>query len=419
MMDSSASVKYLFSNRAFVLFLISRFCNVIGVQILTVAVGWHVYQLTHDPLDLGYIGLAQFAPSFLLFIVAGYISDRYDRRATLVVSNLVHVGVAVALMGVLGHHWGGVNIVLILLVFHGSARTFYHTASQAILPNIVDARLFPMAVAYASSVNKAAQLIGPAFGGALIAWAGDWTYHAMIFVFVVAAISSGFIWIRAVGQSPGKFTLVELLGGFSYVWANKVVLGAISIDLAAVLLGGVMGLLPIYASDILKVGPEGLGLMRAMPGIGALLTGLGLAQIARPRYVGFAMFAALGTFGVSVIVFSLSEIFWLSLLALAVYGASDMISVYIRLTLVQIATPDSMRGRVSAINSISINASNELGDFRAGLMASGLGVAAAVLFGGVATLAIAVSWVKIFPALLKIDFFEEVAPKGNLQSEDH
>ena len=189
------------------------------------------------------------------------------------------------------------------------------------------------------------------------------------------------------------------------------VLGAVSIDLVAVLFGGIMGLLPIYASDILKVGPDGLGLMRAMPGIGALLMGLLLAQVVNPRYVGATMFITLAVFGVSIIVFSLSTIFWISLVALAIYGASDMVSVYIRLTLVQLATPDAMRGRVSAVNSISINASNELGDFRAGLMASGLGTVSAVLLGGLATLAVAGFWMKLFPDLCEINKFEDVGPK--------
>ena len=402
----------VFRNADFVFFLIGRSFNVIGVQILTVAVGWYVYQLTRDPLDLGYVGLAQFAPSLILFLVAGYVSDRFDRRLILILSNVVHMAVVGSLMGVLWNNWGGVGTVLLVLVVHGAARTFYHTASQAILPNIVETKVLPVAVAYSSSANKAAQLIGPALGGILVAWAEDWTYYVAASVFGVAAICSGFISRRIASDPSNQLTIKNVLVGFNYVWQNKVVLGAISIDLAAVLLGGVMGLLPIYASDILDVGPDGLGFMRAMPGVGALFMALGLAQVSEPRYVGPAMFITLALFGLSIVVFSLSKIFWLSLVALTIYGASDMISVYIRLTLVQLATPDDMRGRVSAINSISINASNELGDFRAGLMASGLGVVAAVLLGGFATLAIVGSWIKFFPDIFKINKFEDVTFTG-------
>jgi hypothetical protein len=202
--------------------------------------------------------------------------------------------------------------------------------------------------------------------------------------------------------------LATLLGGFNYVWSNKVVLGAVSIDLFAVLLGGVMGLLPIYAADILNVGAEGLGVMRAMPGVGSLMMGLALTRIAAPSRMGSALFISLAVFGASIVVFSLSEIFWLSLVALWIYGASDMVSVYIRLTLVQIATPDAMRGRVSAVNSVSINASNELGDFRAGLTAAFIGTVPAVLVGGVATLAVTALWAKLFPAMRRIDRLDDL-----------
>ena len=283
MMTSLISRGSVFRNADFVFFLIGRSFNVIGVQILTVAVGWYVYQLTHDPLDLGYVGLAQFAPSLILFLVAGYVSDRFDRRLILIFANVVHIGVVGSLMGVLWNDWGGAGAVLLVLVVHGIARTFYHTASQAILPNIVETKVLPVAVAYSSSANKAAQLLGPALGGSLVAWADEWTYYVAASVFGVAVICSGLISRRIASDLSNQLTIKNVLVGFNYVWQNKVVLGAISIDLAAVLLGGVMGLLPIYASDILDVGPDGLGFMRAMPGVGALLMALGLAQVSEPR----------------------------------------------------------------------------------------------------------------------------------------
>jgi MFS family permease len=408
MTDADKKFKQLLYNRNFVLFLLMRSCNVIGVQIVTVAVGWYVYQLTRDPLDLGYIGLAQFAPSLALFLVAGYVSDKYDRRITIVVSNVIHLLVVFLLLGVLLSNWGSIKTILLILVIHGIARTFLHTASQAILPNIVAPHVFPNAVAYSSSVNKAAQLIGPALGGVLLALSEDWSYYVAGFSFLLAVCASSVMSGQLKYKSADRMTLTRMLSGFSYVWRNKIVLGAVSIDLVAVLLGGVMGLLPIYASDILDVGPDGLGLMRAMPGIGALFMGLALAQIAHPRYVGATMFITLALFGGSIVIFSLSTVFWISLAALAIYGASDMVSVYIRLTLVQLATPDEMRGRVSAVNSISINASNELGDFRAGLMASGFGTVPAVLIGGIATFAVVGVWMKVFPSLVKINRFDDV-----------
>ena len=408
MTDADKKFKQLLYNRNFVLFLLMRSCNVIGVQIVTVAVGWYVYQLTRDPLDLGYIGLAQFAPSLALFLVAGYVSDKYDRRITIVVSNVIHLVVVFLLLGVLLSNWGSIKTILLILVIHGIARTFFHTASQAILPNIVASHVFPNAVAYSSSVNKAAQLIGPALGGVLLALSEDWSYYVAGFSFLLAVCASSVMSVQLKYKSADRMTLARMLSGFSYVWRNKIVLGAVSIDLVAVLLGGVMGLLPIYASDILDVGPDGLGLMRAMPGIGALFMGLALAQIAHPRYVGATMFITLALFGGSIVIFSLSTVFWISLAALAIYGASDMVSVYIRLTLVQLATPDEMRGRVSAVNSISINASNELGDFRAGLMASGFGTVPAVLIGGIATFAVVGVWMRVFPGLVKINRFDDV-----------
>ena len=408
MTDADKKFKRLLYNRNFVLFLLMRSCNVIGVQIVTVAVGWYVYQLTRDPLDLGYIGLAQFAPSLALFLVAGYVSDKYDRRITIVVSNVIHLVVVFLLLGVLLSNWGSIKTILLILVIHGIARTFFHTASQAILPNIVASHVFPNAVAYSSSVNKAAQLIGPALGGVLLALSEDWAYYVAGFSVLLAVCASSVMSGQLKHKSADRMTLTRMLSGFSYVWRNKIVLGAVSIDLVAVLLGGVMGLLPIYASDILAVGPDGLGLMRAMPGIGALFMGLALAQIAHPRYVGATMFITLALFGGSIVIFSLSTVFWISLAALAIYGASDMVSVYIRLTLVQLATPDEMRGRVSAVNSISINASNELGDFRAGLMASGFGTVPAVLIGGIATFAVVGVWMKVFPGLVKINRFDDV-----------
>ena len=237
MTDADKKFKQLLYNRNFVLFLLMRSCNVIGVQIVTVAVGWYVYQLTRDPLDLGYIGLAQFAPSLALFLVAGYVSDKYDRRMTIVVSNVIHLVVVFLLLGVSLSNWGSIKTILLILVIHGIARTFFHTASQAILPNIVASHVFPNAVAYSSSVNKAAQLIGPALGGVLLALSEDWAYYVAGFSFLLAVCASSVMSGQLKHKSADRITLTRMLSGFSYVWRNKIVLGAVSIDLVAVLLG--------------------------------------------------------------------------------------------------------------------------------------------------------------------------------------
>lgn len=398
----------LLRNRDFLLVVGGRACNTVAVQALTVAVGWHVYQVTGDPVDLGLVGLAQFAPALALFLVSGLASDRIDRRTILVACNLTHLVVVGLLIAILWDGGGPVWPILAVLVLHGAARSFFHTASQAILPNLVPRAQFPNAIAYSSSASKAAQLVGPALGGLLIAWTGHGVYWVVLAMFTLAALAAAGIGARLKVQAREPFGLAMILGGFTYVWADKLVLGAISIDLLAVLFGGVMGLLPVFASDILHVGPDGLGLMRAMPAVGSLLVGLALTQVASPRHMGPAFFVALAIFGGSIVVFSLSETFWLSLLALGVYGGADMVSVYIRQTLVQIATPDGMRGRVSAVNSVAINASNELGDFRAGLMAGGIGSVPSVLVGGVVTIAITALWWRLFPSIRRVDRLDDL-----------
>ncbi|MEQ8397011.1 MFS transporter [Thalassobaculum sp.] len=401
----------LLRNRDFLLFVAGRSSNTIAVQALTVAVGWHVYQISHDPVDLGLVGLAQFAPALALFLVAGLASDRFDRRSILMACNLVHAIVVGLLLAILWTDAAAVAPILAVLVLHGAARSFYHTASQAILPNLVPRTLFPSAIAYSSSASKAAQLLGPALGGLLIAWTGNGVYWTTLALFATAGVCAAAISARLKVQAREPFSLATVLGGFTYVWANKLVLGAISIDLMAVLFGGVMGLLPVFASDILHVGPDGLGLLRAMPAVGSLVIGLALTQVAAPRHMGPMFFASLAVFGLSIVGFSLSETFWLSLLFLGIYGAADMVSVYIRQTLVQIATPDGMRGRVSAVNSVSINASNELGDFRAGVMAGGIGTVAAVLVGGVVTVGITALWWRLFPGIRRIDRLDDLVER--------
>ncbi len=401
--DTAGAGRLLLSNRNFLLFVFSRVFNILGVHALTVAVGWHIYQLTGDPLYLGLAGIVQFAPSFAFFLAAGYAADLFDRRVVIVSCNAVHVLVGVLLfaLGVAGSTvvWP----IFLALALHGAARAFFLPAIQAILPNIVPPLLFPNAVAYASSAQKMGQLVGPAMGGLLIAWIGDAAYLVMAGLFAAAALTGGLIAVPLAIRSSDSAALSAMFQGLIYIWRKKVVLGAISIDLMAVLFGGVLGLLPVYASDVLHVGPGGLGLMRAMPAFGALGVGLILAQLHSPGRMGLVLFASLAVFGTSIVVFSLSTWFWLSLAALMVNGASDMVSVYVRQTLVQIATPDEMRGRVSAVSTVSVNASNELGDFRAGTLAAALGTVPAVLAGGLVTLGVAALWWRLFPDLRRVD----------------
>jgi MFS family permease len=398
----------LTGNRDFLLFIFSRLTNVLGNQIVTVAVGWHVYLMTGDPLDLGLVGLSQFAPALALFLVSGLAADRFDRRNIIVICNLGQLIAAGLLLAYTLADREAVWPIFVILLLHGSARSFYFTASQAILPNLVAPQVFPRAVAWSASVNKAAQLAGPAAGGVLVAVVGDWVYLAALAMFAIGAAAAGLIAVQLNVRPREPFGMAKVLGGFNFVWRNKIVLGAISIDLLAVLFGGVMGLLPVFARDILHVGADGLGLMRAMPGVGSLIVGLALTRIAAPRRMGPAFFVSLAIFGAAILVFGLSETYWLSLLALAIYGAADMVSVYIRLTLIQLATPDAMRGRVSAVSGVAINASNELGDFRAGVMAAGIGTVSAVVAGGVLTLGVTALWARLFPAMRRIDRLEDL-----------
>jgi len=387
----------------FILFIACRAGNVFGVQMLTIAVGWHVYRMTGNVLDLGLVGLFQFLPVLLLFLAGGMAADRFDRRLIIASCNGLQALAASLICAYMLSGPANVWPVFGLLAIHGTARAFLHPATQSILPNIVPREIFSNAIAMTSSVNKFGQLAGPAIGGVLIALIGEWTYLVVAILFCLAATAAIMIRIRLTVRGREPFGLKTVLGGFDYIWRKKIILGAVSIDLAAVLFGGILGMLPVYAIDILKVGPEALGAMRAAPALGALAVALVLTQLRATRGMGVAFFVSLAVFGSAILVFSLSTLFWLTLVALVLYGAADMVSVYIRQTLVQIETPDELRGRVSAVNSVSINASNELGDFRAGLMAAAIGTVPAVFIGGMVTLGVAALWWKLFPDLRKVD----------------
>lgn len=399
----------LYRNRSFLCFAVMRIFNSAAIQMLNVAVGWQVYELTGDPLDLGLIGLAQFAPVLVLFLVSGLVADRFNRRLICVVTNLLQAGIcgfflAYALSG-------GVLVwpIFALLLTYGAARSFFQPTVNSVVANVVPREQFAAAVALSSSVLKAGFMLGPAIGGVLIALIGVWVYLVVGICFAIAGVAAIPMILIGVSRSTQRIDLTTVLGGFAFVWRKKIMLGAITLDLLAVLFSGIMGLLPVFAKDILHVGPEGLGLMRTMPAVGGLLVGIVLTQLPAPRRMGPTLFIATVILGASTLAFSLSEIFWLSLALLALWGGTDMLSVYVRQTIMQVATPDDMRGRVNAVSSVAINASNELGDFRAGLMAGWMTTVPAVLFGGIVTMVVTLAWAKIFPDLRRVDRIEDLS----------
>jgi MFS family permease len=400
----SAALRY----RDFRLFQLARFASVVGTQVMSVAVGWHVYDITRRPLDLGYVGLAQFLPGFLLALPAGSVADRFDRRRVVTLCQAVNAVCGLALL--LDVLSGSTSIALIyaLLVAFGAARGMSGPAGQALMPDLVPAEHFSNAVAWASSVWQVATIVGPALGGLAYASGGPGlAYVVSTVLFVIAAVSIAFV--RK--EPPRARELVtswdNVLAGVRFVWRKKVVLGALSLDLFAVLLGGATALLPVYARDILHVGPSGLGALRSAPGFGAAVMALFLAARPLSHRAGSTMFACVGLFGIATIIFGLSTSFLVSLAALVVLGAADLVSVVVRHTVVQLSTPAEMRGRVSAVNVVFIGASNELGEFESGVTAALFGVVPAVVLGGIGTCAVVAVWAWLFPDLRRVDSLEK------------
>ncbi|HUO54332.1 MAG TPA: MFS transporter [Rhodoblastus sp.] len=392
------------TRRNIALFLTARGFGAFAAQMLDVAMGWHVYAATGSALSLGMVGLAQFLPLLLLIYWSGGAADRFDRRK---VSSLAALGQAGASLAIFLCAASDAPIWTLYpaLFALGSARAFAGPANSALLPEIVDGPTFPRAVAMSTTVFQAATIAGPALGGLLFAVLG-----LKIFLLCAALAACGAPAVLAVRRANGAsaragFDPAEknALAGLRYIWSNKVVLGAISLDLFAVLFGGATALLPIYAHDILKVGPAGLGALRAAPAAGAIGVSLLLSAFPLRRGAGPKMFLAVAGYAVATIVFALSTSFALSLAAMAALGACDVVSMVVRQTLVQLATPNEMRGRVSAVNFLFIGASNQLGEFESGVAAAVLGPVGAALFGGCAALAVAAVWAALFPQLRKAD----------------
>lgn len=390
-------------HKPFVFYWCARTLTSLAYQILGVAVGWQIYDLTGSAWYLGLVGLAQFLPLFCLSLIVGQVADRYDRRIIAGSCQLTQ-GLAAGLLA-LGSFsgWQSKESILAVLLVAGAARAFEGPTMHALVPGLVPKEQIARAITLASSAFQMAAIVGPALGGFLYAHGASTVYVTSGFLFFGASISVSMIRTARAALKREPVSLKFVLAGIEYIRARKEILGAISLDLFAVLLGGATALLPAYAKDILMTGPAGLGLLRSAPASGALLMTILLALFPLRKRMGRTMFIAVAIFGVATVVFALSRSFLLSFGALAVLGAADMISIVIRQSLVQIRTPDEMRGRVSAVNSMFIGTSNQLGEFESGVTAAWFGIVPAVLIGGIGTLVVVFLWVKWFPQLARID----------------
>jgi MFS family permease len=392
-------------HKPFTLFWYARISTAVAFQMLGVAVGWQVYSLTNSALYLGLVGLAQFLPMFLLTLAVGHVADRYDRRRVAGICQIVE-GLAAGVMA-----WGSFSgwllegSILALVFVIGAARAFEGPAMQALVPTLVPDELIPNAVALAASAMQTATILGPALGGFLYAAGSVTVYASSCSLFLTASVFIVLIRIKPVPSKRGPVNLKSLLAGITFIRSRPVILGAISLDLFAVLLGGATALLPIYARDILMTGAWGLGLLRSAPAVGALAISMYMAGHPLRRHVGRTMFSAVAIFGTLTIVFAVSTSFLLSLGTLAMLGAADVISIVIRQSLVQIGTPDDMRGRVSAVNSMFIGTSNQLGEFESGVTAALFGIVPAVLIGGIGTIIVVILWMHLFPQLVHVNSF--------------
>jgi MFS family permease len=422
--DPRLAGRVAFTHPNFVSYTLARFFIVVALEMQSVAVGWQVYEITKRPLDLGYVGLAQFLPGFALFLFAGHAADLYDRRKLLM---WCYGGFALCSALLLAISWRApqsVHAIYFVLVLLGIFRCFNWPASRALLPQLVPEEHFSNAVAWTASTLQIATIAGPAIGG--IAYALSRGPEGVYAIAVTVSILSTILTLRIHPQptSPQKeladrvpdkepVSLRTVLAGFRFIWQKKLILGSISLDMFAVLLGGAVALLPVYARTILHTGPWGLGLLRSAPGVGAALMAIVVAHRPIRRRAGLTMLLSVAAFGVLTIVFGISHSLILSLIALFLLGASDMVSVIIRATLVQVATPDEMRGRVNAVDMLFIGVSNELGEFESGLTAQWFGTVPAVVLGGVGTLLVIAAWAWLFPELRKADQLTvaELVPK--------
>jgi MFS family permease len=401
-----AATGALFTHKPFLFFLLSRSLSRFSSQIAAVAIGWQIYDLTGSAFGLGMVGLVQFLPTALLVFVAGQAADRYERKHVIQLCQLAEAGTALFLAASTYAGWVSEVWIFVATFVLGIAGAFESPSTAALLPLIAPQGSLQRATAISSGAAQVATITGPALGGFAYAIAPSFAYGVMVLFWLLGMVFTGMIKAGPQTLAKGTATSDDLFAGVRFIRSNPAILGTISLDLFAVLLGGVTALLPIYARDILETGPMGLGILRAAPAVGALLMTVVLARNAITRRVGMRMFEAVIVFGAATVVFALSHWMWLSVLALATLGAADTISVVIRFSLVQLATPDEMRGRVGAVNFLFINASNQLGQFESGLTAALFGAMPAAVLGGVGTIAVALLWMKLFPSLRQVERLE-------------
>lgn len=393
----------------FISFLVARAAVSLVTTMLSIAIGWHLYQNSGNTLDLALVGVMQVIPILLFFFATGWATDSLPRKTLLIICTFSDVLILAGISIVMLADKMNLTYIFTLLFLHGTVKAFYAPAQQAIITNIVPRAMLSRAVALNNTVGKIFGTAGPLLAGVLIAMIDTYTYFVAASLMGISSIA--YLTLPKLTQlKPSERSLKMVLGGFVYVRSNSIVLGAIALDLFIVLMGSVVTLLPVYAADILHVGPESLGVLRGMPALGSVIVGFTLASMPPMRRCGLCLFAALTVFAVSILVFSLSTVYWISLAALFAYGAADMVSVNIRMTLIQLATPDHLRGRVSAVNSIFISSSNEMGDIRAGSTASILGPVTTVFIGGLAALGIAFWGWYMFPKLRQLDRLADLCP---------
>jgi len=413
--NSQAAGWVVFQYPSFVLFQTARLCMVLAMEMQSVAVGWQVYEITKRPLDLGLVGLVQFLPGILLFLVSGHVADRYDRRRLIV---FCYIGYGLSFGLLLLTALRGVRsifFIFVILVILGIVRAFNGPVSRALLPQLVPEEIFTNAVAWASTLFQGAAILGPAIGGIIYAaFRGPGAVYAVAMAMaIVALICTLRIKMQERSRDRAPVSSTTVLAGLRYIWREKVVLGSISLDLFAVFLGGAVALLPVFAKEILKTGPGGLGLLRTAPGVGAAAMAIVLAHRPIRRKIGLIMLWCVAGFGLFTILFGLSRSLVLSLIALFFVGATDMVSVIVRAVLIQVATPDDMRGRVNAVDMVFIGASNEFGEFESGLTAQWFGTVPAVVIGGLGTLVVTAIWAWRFPELRKVEQIHRLANQSD------
>jgi len=413
-MPQDVSARALLRERDYMVYLTTRALGVLGTVAQSVTMGWQVYDLARaergiaeSALYVGFLGLATFVPLFFLALPAGVVADRYERKTILAACFAAEAICAGALVGAAVFGILSVPVLIGIAFAFGIARAFRAPAGVALAPMLVPTSLLPRAIAWNSLVFQISRISGPALAGFLVGqWSSAHSYGVSLVLYMAPIIGLGFISRSTKPKSKGGSRLEQVKEGLDYIWNHKIVFGAISLDLVAVLLGGATALLPVFARDILQVGPEGFGLLRSAPAVGAAAVALVLATRPLRSRAGFAMFAGVAVFGLATVVFGLSKSFWLSMVALATLGGADMVSVYVRQTLIQIVTPDPMRGRVAAVSFLFIGASNELGEFESGVTARLFGPVLAAVLGGVASLFVTGLWAGLFPTLRKVDRLE-------------